>query len=127
MTALVPNKVHYHKRSKALELSFPDGVSAHLSAEFLRVHSPSAEVRGHGRQLPILQHGKQDVAILQIEGAGNYALKIVFDDGHDSGLYSWDYLYHLCKNESSLWELYLQRLQQEGRTRSSNVIQIHQM
>lgn len=123
----VPTKIHYHKQSRELELAFADGQSYRLSAEYLRVHSPSAEVRGHGQQIPILQFGKKDVAIKNVEGAGNYALKITFDDGHDSGLYSWDYLYNIGKNHDELWQMYLDRLEKEGKTRETSVIQIHQL
>ena len=127
MAMPVPTKIHYHKQSRELELVFADGAQYRLSAEYLRVHSPSAEVRGHGAQTPILQFGKRDVAIMDIEGAGNYALKISFDDGHDTGLYTWEYLYNLGKNYSELWQMYLDRLKQEGRTREASSIQIHQV
>ncbi len=122
-----PTKIHYHKQSRELELAFADGSAYRLSAEYLRVHSPSAEVRGHGAQMPILQYGKRHVTILNIEGAGNYALKITFDDGHDTGLYSWDYLYNLGKNHDELWQMYLDRLAREGQSRDTSVIQIHQV
>ena len=127
MATPVPTKIHYHKQSRELELVFDDGSNFRLSAEYLRVHSPSAEVRGHGAQIPILQHGKRDVMILNIEPAGNYALKITFDDGHDSGIYSWEYLYNLGKNQGELWQMYLDRLEAEGRTRAASAIQIHQV
>ncbi|MCV2403977.1 DUF971 domain-containing protein [Marinomonas sp. C2222] len=127
MTTPASTKVHYHKQSRELALAFSDGQSFRLSAEYLRVHSPSAEVRGHGMQMPILQYGKKDVAINNIEGAGNYALKITFDDGHDSGLFSWDYLYNIGKNQAELWQMYLDRLEKEGRTRETATIQIHQL
>ncbi|ADZ92947.1 gamma-butyrobetaine hydroxylase-like domain-containing protein [Marinomonas mediterranea] len=124
---LTPTKIHYHKKSRELELVFSDNQAFRLSAEYLRVHSPSAEVRGHGQQLPILQFGKKDVAIQNIEAAGNYALKITFDDGHDTGLYSWEYLYNIGKNQEELWQMYLSRLEKEGKTRDTSVIQIHQL
>lgn len=127
MATSVPTKIHYHKQSRELELAFADGSQYRLSAEYLRVHSPSAEVRGHGMQIPILQYGKRDVMILNIEAAGNYALKITFDDGHDSGLFSWDYLYNLGKNQAELWQMYLERLQKEQRSRDAATIQIHQV
>ena len=126
-TTPAPTKIHYHKQSRELELVFADGQVFRLSAEYLRVHSPSAEVRGHGLQMPILQVGKKNVAINNIEGAGNYALKITFDDGHDTGLYSWDYLYNIGKNHDELWQMYLDRLEKEGQTRDTAVIQIHQL
>ncbi|WCN14924.1 DUF971 domain-containing protein [Marinomonas mediterranea] len=124
---LTPTKIHYHKKSRELELVFSDNQAFRLSAEYLRVHSPSAEVRGHGQQLPILQFGKKDVAIQNIEAAGNYALKITFDDGHDTGLYSWEYLYNIGKNQEELWQMYLSRLEKESKTRDTSVIQIHQL
>lgn len=127
MATPVPTKIHYHKQSRELELVFDDGSNFRLSAEYLRVHSPSAEVRGHGAQIPVLQHGKRDVMILNIEPAGNYALKITFDDGHDSGIYSWEYLYNIGKNQGELWQMYLDRLKDEGRSRDASAIQIHQV
>ena len=123
----VPSKIHYHKQSRELELVFTDDLSCRLSAEYLRVHSPSAEVRGHGLQMPILQYGKKDVAIQNVEGAGNYALKISFDDGHDTGLYSWKYLYSIGKNHDELWKMYLDRLEKEDQKRDTLVIQMHQL
>lgn len=127
MATPLPTKIHYHKQSRQLELEFNDGLQVQLSAEFLRVHSPSAEVRGHGKQLPILQYGKKDVTILDVQAAGNYALKISFDDGHDTGLYSWDYLYNIGKNHDELWQMYLDRLAKEGQKREAQSIQIHQI
>ena len=110
----IPSAIKLHKASKTLELRYGEQ-SYRLDAEFLRVHSPSAEVRGHGR--PILQYGKQHVALLAVEPAGNYALKLIFDDGHDSGLYHWDYLYQLATEHDSLWQRYLQQLHAAGRRR----------
>ncbi|MBJ7538091.1 gamma-butyrobetaine hydroxylase-like domain-containing protein [Marinomonas transparens] len=127
MATPVPTKIHYHKQSRELELAFVDGQIFRLGAEYLRVHSPSAEVRGHGQQMPILQVGKKNVAINNVEGAGNYALKISFDDGHDTGLYTWEYLYNIGKNHDELWQMYLDRLEKEGQTRDTSVIQIHQL
>ncbi|MFC3854040.1 gamma-butyrobetaine hydroxylase-like domain-containing protein [Salinispirillum marinum] len=105
-----PTAIHLHKQSATLEVAFADGVSAHLPAEFLRVHSPSAEVQGHGK--PILQLGKQNVRITHIEAVGNYALKIVFDDGHDSGLYSWTLLHKFALEQDALWARYQKRIKQ---------------
>ena len=127
MTTPTPTTINYHKQSRELALTFADGQSFRLSAEFLRVHSPSAEVRGHGMQMPILQYGKKHVGINNIEGAGNYALKISFDDSHDTGLYTWEYLYNIGKNHDELWQMYLDRLEKEGQTRDTSVIQIHQV
>ncbi|MEL0637447.1 DUF971 domain-containing protein [Marinomonas sp. TI.3.20] len=122
-----PTKIHYHKQSRELELEFADDQSFRLSAEYLRTHSPSAEVRGHGLQMPILQYGKKDVTIQNVEGAGNYALKISFNDGHDTGLFTWEYLYNLGTNYDELWKMYLDRLEKEGQTRDTSVIQLHQL
>jgi DUF971 family protein len=91
-----------------------------LPAEFLRVHSPSAEVKGHGPGQEVLQFGKQEVTIVAIERAGNYALKLVFDDSHDSGIYTWDYFYQLGKNQEQLWETYLQKLHSAGKSRAKD-------
>ena len=126
---MVPTEIKLHRRSATLELTYAGREPVVLSAEFLRVHSPSAEVRGHGRGQEVLQTGKRYVAIKHIESVGNYAIKINFDDGHDSGIYSWDYLLELGENEGSLWQDYLARLQQNGQTREplpadTQVIQI---
>ncbi len=111
---MLPSKIKLHKASRELELCYGEQCYR-LSAEFLRVHSPSAEVRGHGR--PVLQHGKQHVALVSLEPAGQYALKLVFDDGHDSGLYSWDYLYQLATQHDTLWARYLEQLHAAGQSR----------
>lgn len=94
-----------------------------ISFELLRVYSPSAEVRGHGVGNDVLQHGKKNVVLLNIEPAGNYALKLIYDDGHDSGLYDWKYLRHLCEKQTELWQDYLARLEKANLSRESNVIQ----
>ena len=93
MNAPTPKRVHYHKQARELELGYANGESFRLPVEFLRVYSPSAEVRGHGGDSAVLQVGKKDVGLQNITQAGNYALKLHFDDGHDSGLFSWEYLY----------------------------------
>ncbi len=119
----IPTAIKLHKASKTLELHY--GTERYiLSAEFLRVHSPSAEVQGHGN--PVLQYGKQQVGLTGIEPAGNYALKLVFDDGHDSGLYSWDYLHQLATRQEALWADYLQQLTAAGRSRdpSESVVKL---
>jgi DUF971 family protein len=114
----IPSSIKLHKASRTLELIY--GEEQHtLSAEYLRVHSPSAEVQGHGN--PVLQYGKLNVGISGIEPAGNYALKLIFDDGHDSGLFSWDYLYELARNHDQLWETYLTALKDANRTRDPDV------
>ena len=110
----MPTAIKLHKASRTLELHY-GSERYDLAAEFLRVHSPSAEVQGHGR--PILQHGKQGVALERVEPAGNYALKLCFDDGHDSGLYTWDYLYQLATRQDTLWADYLLELEQAGKSR----------
>ncbi len=112
-----PTEIRYRKKSRLLCLTFHDGVTASLSTEYLRVHSPSAEVKGHGPGQEVLQTGKQDVAISRIEPVGNYAVRLVFDDGHDSGLYSWKYLHQLASNHETNWQNYLQRCRDAGTPR----------
>jgi len=102
-------KLHYHQKSKRLDVLFSDEVSASFSAELLRVLSPSAEVRGHGQ--PLLVSHKRDVGIQRILPVGLYAVKLVFDDGHQTGIYSWPYLRQLHDNRDTLWQDYLNRLQ----------------
>ena len=109
-----PTLLTLHKQSKMLEVAFDDGTTFSLSFEFLRVHSPSAEVRGHGAGQEVLQTGKRDVEIKALQPVGNYAIQPYFSDGHDTGLYSWDYLYHLGANQAKLWQDYLQRLEAAG-------------
>lgn len=118
---MVPDNIILHKKSRTLELVYPDG-SFELSAEFLRVHSPSAEVRGHGIGNGVLQTGKKFVAINSLEPAGNYALKIFFSDGHDSGLFTWNYLRELCTNQTPYWERYLAKLAEAGESRDEGLI-----
>ena len=112
-----PQDIILHAVSRQLEISFDDGAHFRLPAEYLRVHSPSAEVRGHGVGNEVLQTGKQHVAITGLEPVGHYALKIVFDDGHDSGLYSWAYLYELGVKHDQYWQDYLNRLAAAGASR----------
>jgi phosphoribosylformimino-5-aminoimidazole carboxamide ribotide isomerase len=114
MTKL-PTAIQLHKASKTLTLKYGEGEEYHLPAEFLRVHSPSAEVQGHGN--PILQFGKLGVGLTKVEPAGQYALKLTFDDGHDSGLFTWEYLYQLAQRQEALWEDYLSELKAAGKTR----------
>jgi DUF971 family protein len=111
----IPTAIKLHKASKTLELQYGPNEHYLLPAEFLRVHSPSAEVQGHGK--PILQTGKLHVGLSKIEPAGNYALKLCFDDGHDSGLYSWDYLEQLAAHHQQLWADYLAALAAAGKSR----------
>jgi len=123
---MVPSSIKLKKNSRCLELGYQEAsgvVLYELPFEFLRVYSPSAEVRGHGVGNEKLQHGKKDVGILNIEPSGNYALKIIFDDGHDSGLYDWKYLYKLCQEQETMWKQYLVKLDEAGLARESNVIQ----
>lgn len=119
----IPTAIQLHKASRTLSLKYGEE-SYDLPAEFLRVHSPSAEVQGHGN--PILQYGKLNVALVGLEPAGQYALKLTFDDGHDSGLYSWDYLYQLCTRKEQLWTEYLAELAKAGKSRdpSESVVRL---
>jgi len=105
-----PTDIKLHKKSSILELQYVDGSSYSLSAEFLRVQSPSAEVRGHGKGQEVLQTGKRHVKLSNLELVGNYAIKIAFDDGHNSGIYSWPYLQQLCTEQEPLWNNYLMKL-----------------
>ena len=117
MNKHTPSEIKLHQKSRQMEISFADGRRFELSYEFLRVHSPSAEVRGHGPGQEVLQVGKKDVDITAIEPVGNYAVQPRFSDGHDSGLYSWDYLYDLGSNHDQLWQQYLQRMRAAGASR----------
>ncbi len=114
----IPTDIKLHKASKTLTLTYASGEEYTLPAEFLRVHSPSAEVQGHGK--PILQFGKLNVGLSKLEPAGNYALKLTFDDGHDSGLFTWEYLYELGKRQNELWDDYLAELRAAGQSRDPN-------
>ena len=117
MKPLVPQTLVAHQQSKVLEIGYADGSNYRLPFEFLRVYSPSAEVRGHGPGQEVLQTGKREVAIVNLEPVGHYALKPTFSDGHDSGLYSWEYLHDLCEHQDELWNDYLQRLESAGANR----------
>ncbi len=112
-----PTEIKLHQKSRILEIAFSDGSRFELPCEFLRVYSPSAEVRGHGPGQEVLQVGKKDVEITAIEPVGTYAINLVFSDGHDSGIYSWSYLYDLGKNQAELWQRYLDRLAAAGASR----------
>ena len=111
-----PTKITYHKRSKMLELNYADG-SATLPAELLRVYSPSAEVRGHSDASRVLQTGKRHVGVREIQAVGNYAIRIVFDDGHDSGIFSWPFLRDLADNQQRYWQRYLDELKERNASR----------
>jgi len=115
----IPSGITLHKKSRTLELNYGDD-NYSLSAEYLRVYSPSAEVQGHGPGQEILQTHKEKVAINQIEPVGHYALKIYFDDGHDSGLFTWDHLYQLATKQEHHWQDYLNRLEQAGYQRNQH-------
>ena len=109
-----PTDIHLHQVSRILEISFEDGAHFRLPCEYLRVYSPSAEVRGHGPGQEVLQIAKENVNIKAIEPIGHYAVRLVFDDGHDTGLYSWDILYELGANQEENWQNYLDRLHKAG-------------
>ena len=113
----IPTEITLHRRSRLLEIAFDDGSRFSLPFEFLRVYSPSAEVRGHSPDQAVLQVGKREVSISDIEPVGNYAIKPTFSDGHNSGLYSWDYLYDIGCRQTALWEAYLARLDAAGASR----------
>jgi len=110
MATNAPTDIKLHKKSATLDLVYADGACNTFSAEFLRVHSPSAEVRGHGKGQEILQTGKRQVKIVNLESVGNYAIKLSFSDGHDTGIYSWTYLAELATDQEPLWNDYLMKL-----------------
>ncbi|CAN4268330.1 Gamma-butyrobetaine hydroxylase-like, N-terminal [Methylophilaceae bacterium] len=116
-----PIDIRLHQASRLLEIKFDNNTECKLSTEFLRVYSPSAEVRGHGAGQETLQVGKEDVNISAIEPVGNYAIKLVFTDGHDTGLYSWDYLYEMAKNYEAMWQDYITKLEMAGHKRMQSV------
>jgi DUF971 family protein len=113
-----PVEITLHQQSREMEMAFAGGSRYRFPYEFLRTHSPSAEVRGHGPGQEVLQTGKQDVSVLGVEPVGSYAMKIIFDDGHDSGLYTWEYLRHLGGNQDRLWQEYLHRINEAGASRA---------
>ena len=117
MSKATPTEINLNQRTRTLSVSFNDGNVFEMSCEYLRVHSPSAEVQGHGPGQEVLQVGKENVNITAIEPVGNYAIKPTFDDGHDSGIFSWDTLYVLGKNQQENWQIYLDRLTQAGHER----------
>src|SRR5262245_53668581 len=117
VSSRVPTEIKLHQASKAMEISFADGTSFRLSYEFLRVYSPSAEVRGHGPGQETLQAGKRAVTITEVEPVGHYAIRPKFSDGHDTGIYSWEYLYDLGARQDELWRDYLARLDKAGASR----------
>jgi DUF971 family protein len=118
----IPTEIKLHKQSKIMEIAFDEGSRFNLPFEFLRVFSPSAEVRGHGPGQETLQVGKKYVDITAVEPVGHYAVVLVFDDGHDSGIYSWDYLYDLGKHQDVYWQEYLRRMDAAGESREPKTL-----
>lgn len=116
----IPTEIRLHQASRLMELSFADGRSFRLPYEFLRVHSPSAEVRGHGPGQELLQVGKRDVTITEVEAVGHYAIRPKFSDGHDTGIYSWDYLAELGERQDLMWREYLERMRAAGASRDAD-------
>tara|TARA_B100000029_G_C17605430_1_gene967260 strand:+ start:159 stop:551 length:393 start_codon:yes stop_codon:yes gene_type:complete len=118
-TTLYPLDIKLQKRSRRLLIEFSNGKNFSLSAEYLRVYSPSAEVRGHGQKEPTLVFHKQNVNIDSIEIVGRYAVRLIFDDGHDTGIYSWSLLYELGSHKNANWKRYLERTEEAGHLRNS--------
>jgi len=116
-TTPAPTEIKLHQTSRVLEIAFSDGRAFKLPYELLRVYSPSAEVRGHGPGQETLQVGKRDVTIAEVEPVGHYAIQPRFSDGHNSGIFSWDYLYELGRDQDALWERYLSKLAAAGASR----------
>ncbi len=114
-----PTAITVHQRSRALEVGFADGSSWHIPFELMRVYSPSAEVQGHGPGQEVLQTGKREVDVTALEPVGNYAVQPRFSDGHETGIFSWDYLYFLGSQQAELWKQYEDRLAEAGATRDS--------
>jgi len=114
-----PTEIKLHQKSRVLEVSFDDGAQFKLPCEYLRVYSPSAEVRGHGPGQEVLQLGKESVNITNIEPVGSYAVCLHFDDGHNTGIYSWEYLHDLGMNQQANWKRYLERLEAAGHQRKA--------
>ena len=112
-----PVAITLHQKSRVLEIEYADGRTFRLSCEFLRVFSPSAEVRGHGPGQEVLQTGKKDVDIVRVEPVGSYAVQLVFSDGHDTGIYSWDLLYDYGMRQQEMWQHYLKRMAEAGASR----------
>ena len=113
----VPTQITLHQKSRVLEIAFSDGRGFHLPYEYLRVYSPSAEVRGHGPGQEVLQTGKRNVEIRALEAVGSYAVQPLFSDGHSTGIYAWDYLYELGEEQDRLWAEYLRKLEVQGGSR----------
>lgn len=117
--------IHYSRSRSVLALTFVDGTEGELTAELLRVCSPSAEVRGHGPGQEVLQAGKKNVAIIDIRQAGHYAVQLIFDDGHDSGIYTWEYLKDLVQHKEHHWQRYLRQLAEAGKSRDPDTQVLH--
>lgn len=117
-----PTALTVHSQSRILEIAFSDGAQFRIPFELMRIYSPSAEVQGHGPGQEILQTGKREVGVVALEPIGNYAVKPVFSDGHESGLFTWDYLYHLGADESRLWDDYQRRLDAAGVARDALMV-----
>ena len=115
----IATEITYHRNARSLEVAFDDGRRFHLPAEYLRVYSPSAEVRGHGPGQEVLQTGKEGVGIDSIEPVGNYAVRLCFDDGHDTGIYSWELLHGLGVDRERNWRRYLERMEAAGHRRTA--------
>lgn len=124
MQAPAPTLIKLHRKARELELGWADGRTVRLPCEYLRVYSPSAELRGHGLPEPMLVGGKREVNIARIEPVGAYAVRLVFDDGHDSGLYSWDVFDELVRDHDKNWARYLQRLEEVGMSRDRDVVKL---
>ncbi|MFT5208951.1 MAG: DUF971 family protein [Flavobacterium sp.] len=121
---MIPIDVNLHQVSGVLELNYEDGTCFNLNAEFLRVYSPSAEVQGHSKDQAVLQHGKKMVKIANIVSQGHYAIRIDFSDGHDTGIYSWQYLYEMGTNHANMWQAYLKKLEDAGKSREPQFIAV---
>ena len=117
-----PTALTVHKQSRLLEIAFSDGKAFKIPFELMRIYSPSAEVQGHGPGQEVLQTGKRDIDVVELEPIGNYAVKPVFSDGHESGIFSWDYLYYLGSEQDRLWDDYNRRLQSAGAQRDAPMV-----
>jgi len=117
-----PTALTVHSQSRILEVAFSDGAEFKIPFELMRVYSPSAEVQGHGPGQEVLQTGKRKVGVVELESIGNYAVKPMFSDGHESGIFSWDYLYHLGMNQDQLWSDYNRRLEAAGMSRDAPML-----
>ena len=117
-----PTALTVHSKSRLLQVAFSDGAEFSVPFELLRVYSPSAEVMGHGPGQEVLQTGKRHVVVVELESIGNYAVKPTFSDGHDSGIFSWDYLYRLGSDQAKLWDDYNRRLESAGAERDTPMV-----